>query len=196
MDFDYKSGEVVFESEPVSEIELFPNIEPVVTILLEPYLERRFRELSKLNGGNRLFFHKLVLKYSSLVQPNGIFPESKSDRTVYQVKGEYTRLNFRPMSTDWATIGLLALSLGVSRCLLIKWMLDMEVMDSKSDGVPTKSRPHNITILKLHLNSGKKKLTRRLKKLRIYKYPTNYQEIARRKQYFSKYSSHIPRDPD
>lgn len=71
------------------------------------------------------------------------------------------KMNFRPFEEDWCRLSILALGLGVSRCLLFAILLELDKNQklnrkTKFRGVPTRIR------ITRRLNSIQKKLTSKI----------------------------------
>lgn len=73
------------------------------------------------------YLNLLLRKYKKYLL-SGNLPENPPNPTTrYQETGlNLIRINFRPDADDWCELGLLATSLGISRCRLFRWLLWLE----------------------------------------------------------------------
>ena len=95
------------------------------------------RKISQLLG---LF----LVKYRSILVSDR-FRASFKVKTRFQERGlDLVRVSFLPKNDDWILLGLLAVFLGISRCLLFRVMLELEIAGESS--LIERSSEKNVTL--------------------------------------------------
>ncbi|MBM9576088.1 DUF1564 family protein [Leptospira sp. 201903070] len=120
------------------EISLRKKGAPVTLLIPEQIIRKRKLQANKLN--QELSF--LLQKYQKAALKKR-FLGKNFPAISYQSKGlKLKRMNFRPNEKEWVELGILALGLGVSRCLLFaileEWECNQEVPPTEVGGVLTK----------------------------------------------------------
>ncbi|AOP36431.1 hypothetical protein A0128_20685 [Leptospira tipperaryensis] len=111
---------------------------PVTLLIPEKIIRLRRLKADKLN--EELSF--LLKKYQNVALKKKFLGRS-FPAISYQRKGlKLKRMNFRPDEKDWIELGVLALGLGVSRCLLFsileEWECNQEIPREEIGGALTK----------------------------------------------------------
>jgi hypothetical protein len=102
------------------------NPKPSVSTLLIP---AELFDLLIQKYGRRNFkatFHSLLSQYRNLLSL-GVLPKSHKLKTLYQADNlNLIPLKFRPDPSDWMELGILSSAIGVSRCLLFSFILELD----------------------------------------------------------------------
>jgi len=125
---------------PSWSVDIQPDVSPVtVSTLLIPasyipvldgILDRRGCRLSS-------YIKYLLVEYRSAIL-NRSLPVSEKCKCLYQNGGQdLRRRNFRPDNQSWLELGMLARSLGISRCFLFIRLLLLDVKKNEKNAVPT-----------------------------------------------------------
>ena len=125
---------------PSWSVDIRPDASPVtVSTLLIPdslipvlddVLDRRGSRLSS-------YMKFLLVEYRSAIL-NRSLPVSEKCKCLYQNGGQdLRRRNFRPDNQSWLELGMLARSLGISRCFLFIRLLLLDVKKNGKNAVPT-----------------------------------------------------------
>lgn len=93
------------------------------TLLLPEELYTEIKALSI-----KIDFSCLIEKYSHLFESEGLPIQSNKPTTKYQNKGlKLKRIDFRPLTKDWAIFKVTAIGHGVSMCLLFAFIIKLEL---------------------------------------------------------------------
>jgi len=125
---------------PSWSVDIRPDASPVtVSTLLIPdslipvlddVLDRRGSRLSS-------YMKFLLVEYRSAILDRSL-PVSQKCKCLYQNAGQdLHRRNFRPDNESWLELGMLARSLGVSRCCLFIRLLLLDMKKNGKNAVPT-----------------------------------------------------------
>ena len=125
---------------PSWSVDIQPDVSPVtVSTLLIPasyipvldgILDRRGCRLSS-------YIKYLLVEYRSAILEKNL-PVSRKCKCLYQNAGlDLRRRNFRPDNEAWLELGMLARSLGISRCFLFIRLLLLDVKKNEKNAVPT-----------------------------------------------------------
>ncbi len=88
----------------------------LLELLIQKYGRRNFKET----------FHSLLSRYRGFLSL-GVLPHSHKLKTLYQSDGlDLQPLKFRPDLSDWMELGILSSAIGVSRCLLFSFILELD----------------------------------------------------------------------
>ncbi|MCB1176745.1 MAG: DUF1564 family protein [Leptospiraceae bacterium] len=115
-----------FNRRQFENIEFPEDLRENVSSLLIP--DRYLCDLENVCGDMELhkYLKYLVGKYRKFIAL-GYIPHGKNVRIKYQKKGQsLVNVKFRPWDEDWAELGILAYGLGVSRCWLFSYLLELE----------------------------------------------------------------------
>ncbi len=156
-----------------------PKRETVSTLLVpEDYMGDIYTEFPvvKTRRGHvvsiKLGLRDLLNKYRGLFAI-GHLPFSEKAKLKFQEEGlDLQEVKFRPDEADWAELGIIAYGLGVSRCWLFSYMLELErsyigeifSMRAVRDVVATASASRPQQILRI---SGRRRFFRRILHFRI-----------------------------
>ncbi|XDD52485.1 DUF1564 family protein [Leptospira sp. WS92.C1] len=138
-------------SNSKQEISLKKKGSPVTLLIPENLVRLRKLKAAKLNQE----LNYLLKKYGTVALKKN-FLGKNLPAISYQNKGlTLKKMNFRPNEKDWVELGIIALGLGVSKCLLFaileEWECSNEVPREFWGGALTK-----ITLLrKIHLSQNK-----------------------------------------
>ena len=107
--------------------------------LLDNMLYRRGCRLSS-------YIKYLLVEYRSAVLDRNL-PVARKCKCLYQNAGlDLHRRNFRPDNESWLELGMLARSLGISRCCLFIRLLLLDVKKNEKNAVPTNFSGTGISI--------------------------------------------------
>lgn len=117
----------------------------VSTLLIPEHLLNDFYK--KVNEiGSVTSYIKYLLKKSRMITFSGMLPPPLKVKTEFQEEGlRLSRINFRVHNEDWLELGELAVAFGKSRCYLVSFLLELDILGflenlsylDESRGVPT-----------------------------------------------------------
>lgn len=141
---------ITFQNKKTFRFDRVREIDKTVSTLLVPaHLVGDLKAKMKEHGNSLvIYLRNLLWMYRSLTH-SGMVPPPRKIKTEYQEEGlDLKRVSFRVDNADWIELGELALAFGKSRCWVLTFLLELDILGlwetlselNLSNAVPTTNK--------------------------------------------------------